>query len=81
MKGYNIINLQDMIDELGEDRVKTILLTFMSKYNRDVQEFLHNKAIEFSKQSISRTHLVFASFKGKPVLVGYFFFKCKIYYG
>lgn len=77
MKGYNIVNLQDMIDELGEDRVKAILLTFSSIHNRDVEYFLHKKAIEFSRQSISRTHLVFASFKSKPVLVGYFSLSAK----
>lgn len=34
--------------------------------------FLKNKAIQFIKQSLAKTHLVFASYKEKPVLVGYF---------
>lgn len=34
--------------------------------------FLHNKAIEFSKQGLAKTHLIFAPYKGKNVLVGYY---------
>jgi hypothetical protein len=61
-----------MLEQLGEERVKNILSSFSSPLNEDVEYFLHHKAIEFDIQSISKTHLVFASFKKKPVLVGYF---------
>lgn len=71
LKGYVIVNLEDMIAELGEDMVKSILLDF-SCLNRDVENFLHNKAIEFSKQSLSKTHLIFCSFKSEMVLIAYF---------
>ena len=49
IKGYNIINLDDMLAELGEDRVKSILSDFSCPLNRDVENFLHTKAIEFSQ--------------------------------
>lgn len=71
-KGYQIINLEDMILELGEDMTKHILLNFSCPLNRDVEHFLHNKSIEFSKQSLARTHLVFCSYKSELVLVAYF---------
>jgi len=36
-KGYQIINLEDMILELGEDMTKHILLNFSCPLNRDVK--------------------------------------------
>lgn len=72
MTGYKIINLIDMISEVGEDETTNILSTFYCPRNRDVEFFLKKKAIEFSKMGLSRTHLVYASYKKEPVLVGYF---------
>lgn len=71
--GYIQINLVEMIDQIGEDSVSSILSNFSSGgLNLDVEEFLKEKAIVFSRQGWSATHLVFASYKDKPVLVGYY---------
>ena len=70
--GYNLINLADLLTELGEDRTKSILLAYCCPMNEDVEYFLKDKAIEFSKQGLAKTHLVFSSFQGEPVLIGYF---------
>lgn len=70
--GFKIIRLTEMLEQLGEERVDKILSSFTSPLNKDVEYFLHRKAKTFDKQSISKTHLVFASYKSKPVLVGYF---------
>jgi len=72
LTGYNLINLADMVKQLGEDRTKSILLTYCCPMNEDVEYFLKDKAIEFSKQGLAKTHLVFTSFQGEPVLIGYF---------
>ena len=72
MTGYIQVNLNNMLKELGENRVKDILSDFVCPLNYDIEYFLHNKAIEFAKQGLARTHLVFASYKDEPVLVGYF---------
>ena len=40
--------------------------------NKDVECFLHKKAIEFEKHNWSKTQLIFTSFKKQPVLVGYY---------
>lgn len=72
MTGYIQVNLNNMLKELGENRVKDILSDFVCPLNHDIEYFLHNKAIEFAKQGLARTHLVFASYKDEPVLVGYF---------
>ena len=36
------------------------------------EDFLHHKALPFSRQGIAKTHLVFASYRDAYVLVGYF---------
>ena len=72
MTGYFQTNLQDMLTELGEQKTREIISNFTCLYNEDVDYFLKTKAIEFSKQSLSKTFLVFASYKDEPVLVGYY---------
>lgn len=70
--GYLQINLSDLINRLGEDKTKLILSKYLCPSNSDVEEFLKIKSIEFNKQGIAITYLVFASYKGKPVFVGYY---------
>lgn len=72
MTGYNIVNLSDIVNHLGEVDTKKILDGFSCPLNADVEYFLKHKAIEFSRQSLSKTHLVYTSYKGEPVLIGYF---------
>lgn len=72
MAGYTQINLKDMIEELGEDRTKTILAGFSCPLNGDVEFFLKKKSIEFMKQGLASTTLVFVSYKEEPKLVGYY---------
>lgn len=62
-----------MLTGIGEDKTKTILSSFSCAHlNKDVDYFLHHKAIEFSKQGITKTHLVFTQYKDEVVLVGYY---------
>ncbi len=70
--GYNLVRLKDMIDELGEDRVSTILLRFSCPINKDVEYFIHRKAAEFAKQGLAVTYLLFTSYKKEMALIGYF---------
>ncbi len=72
MTGYGIVNLKELISEVGENQAKSVLSNFSCPLNNDVEYFLRSKAIEFSKQGIAQTHLVFASYKGALVLAGYF---------
>lgn len=70
--GYKIINLKDIYNNLGENRTKEILKEYKCELNNDVEYFLKEKAIEFSKQDISRTFIVMSQYQGKEVIVGYF---------
>lgn len=72
MDGYNIVNLKEFVEVLGEERVKETLSSFRCDKNLDVEEFLKYKAIEFSKQGIASTFLVFTSYKDEQVLIGYY---------
>lgn len=72
MTGYRVVNLKILVEELGEDRVKSILSDFSCPMNPDVEFFLSKKAIEFSKNGWAQTHLVFASYREEWVLVGYY---------
>ncbi len=72
MLGYTKINLRDMSEKMDPEQIKAILSDFSCPYNKDVDEFLQLKAMEFSKQQLASVYLVFASYMKKPVLVGYF---------
>ncbi|MCK1214679.1 GNAT family N-acetyltransferase [Streptococcus uberis] len=70
---YKIISLDDLINALGEDTLKTeILPTFksISEEPNDIESFLHNKSISFEKTAIASTYLVFQ--KETNILVGFF---------
>ena len=47
------------LETLGEDRVKSILANFSCEVNKDVEYFLRQKAVEFAKQGLSETQLVY----------------------
>lgn len=70
--GFWQSNLRDLLAELGEERTSEILSAFECPLNLDVQSFLREKAILFSKHGYASTYLVFASYQGSVVLVGYY---------
>ena len=78
MTGYNLVNLAELIDAIGEERTQTILSSYYCELNRDVEDFLKHKAIEFARQGIAATYLVFTSYRDKPVLCGYFALASKV---
>lgn len=71
-QGYKIVRLDFIVEQIGESETKQYLRDFISPLNKDVEDFLYNKAIEFSKQGIAKTHLVIASFQNEDKIAGYF---------
>lgn len=71
MEEYLQINLNNLLKKLGEDETKFILSNFSCAVNKDIEDFLLNKAIEFNNIGFAKTHLVFLKDE-KPNLVGYF---------
>lgn len=72
MDDYYIISLKDMISEMEEGEVKSRLSSFSCPLNSDIEHFIRDKAIEFSKQNIAPTKLVYAPHNGGRVLCGYY---------
>ena len=72
MTGYKILTIDKMLETIGEDRLNTILSEFCCPLNADIEDFIRHKAVQFSKQGLAKTHLVFASYRDAYVLVGYF---------
>ena len=70
--GFWQSNVRDLLAELGEERTSEILSAFECPLNPDVQSFLREKAILFSKHGYASTYLVFASYQGSVVLIGYY---------
>lgn len=81
MSGYIGINLKDILfdETLGESAAKNVLSSFSCPLNPDVEHFLKYTAIEFTKQSISSTYLIMASYREEYVLAGYFTLANKIF--
>lgn len=69
---YKVINIKDIYKSLGEANTKDIIKDFECELNPDVEYFIKEKAIEFSKQDIAETFIVLASYKNEMVIVGYF---------
>ena len=71
---YVEINLAELLKGIGEDETKHILSSFYCPLNSDVESFLKTKAIEFSKQGIAKTQLVFwaSEDEAEKELVGYY---------
>lgn len=66
------ISIIDMLNLYGEDPCKEILSTFICPLNLDVTDFIHTKAIEFAKQRIAITFLVFRETPKGTILAGYY---------
>lgn len=69
---YYILNLGDMIKEIGEEMCKHQIANFSCSLDPDIDLFLKEKAIIFENMDLSRTYLVYTSFQDEKVLVGYF---------
>ena len=67
-----LFHLGDLLNEIGEDKCLEIFSNFSCPLDDDVEFFLKEKAIIFQRMNIARTYLVYATYKDKPVLVGYF---------
>ena len=58
MNAYTTVNVLDMIDVIGEDRVNQILSDFSCPKNDEIENFIKKNAIDFAKRKMSITHLV-----------------------
>ena len=69
---YNDTNLDSLYEALGEKRLQEILDEFECNKNIEVEKFLKEKAIQLSKQGISKTYIVTTLIDEDNIIVGYF---------
>ena len=55
---FRIVNLLDLLQKASLDDVHDFLCTFSCPLNAEIEDFIKNKSIDFSRQKISITHLV-----------------------
>ena len=72
MADFLRINLNQLLENVVEDKTKIMLSSFSCPMNSDVEYFLHNKAIDFSKMGWAKTHLIYWKEGSELELVGYF---------
>lgn len=78
MEGFNIASLGLLLETIGEEKTQSILADYSCPINADIEDFLLHKAVAFDRQSIAKTHVVFADYKERPVMVGYFTIASKV---
>ena len=71
MSEHIIINILDLLDNLGESDTKNVLSEFSCPLNPEIENFLQNNALEFAKSKKSITYLVFDD-EEQERFVGYF---------
>lgn len=59
MSGYTVVNILDLLNEIGEEEVKLVLSDFSCPLNDEICRFVEKDAIEFAKKKSSITYLVF----------------------
>lgn len=72
-----VVSLNDLLNSMSEKEVSDFLTSFSSMKKsdgsiHDVEFFLKNKALEFEKCEITRTHLVLSTYRKKICIVGYY---------
>ena len=72
MINYVQTNILDILEYIGEDACQNILSSFICPLNPDVEDFIHTKAIQFAKQRIAVSYLVFVEQEEQKYLVGYY---------
>ena len=69
MGEHIIINILDLLDNLGEIDTKNVLSEFSCPLNQEIENFLQNNAVEFAK-SKSQLHILCLMMRNRSVLSG-----------
>ena len=56
---YPIINILDLIEDIGEDQVEALLSDFSCPKNHEIEHFVRTNAIDFAKRKMSITYGIF----------------------
>lgn len=70
--------MHELLENGGEDEVSSILSSFCCSMNHDIEDFARNKALEFNKQGIASTYLVFSYGESAASLEGFYTLAFKV---
>lgn len=69
----SVVSLKTLIEKKGKDNAKQVLLDFACPLNKEVETFIHEKAVDFERIGLGRTYLIYANDAvGNLVLVALF---------
>jgi hypothetical protein len=54
MSKFKVINILDLMEVVGENKLKSNLLQFRCPLNQEIEYFIFNNAMEFTKKKMSR---------------------------
>ena len=60
------VNILDLIDLMGEEKLRKVLSEFSCPKNLEIENFVRNNAVDFAKKKISITHIAMDE-NSKPV--------------
>jgi hypothetical protein len=72
MTSYHLVNLYWLLDSIPLHVAEDFLSGYSCPDNKDIEDFLRFKAIDFAKQGIAQTHLVVGDAHDEPELLGFF---------
>lgn len=58
MSNFQVVNILDMIETIGEDEVNSILSECSCTRNPEIENFVKKNAVDFAKKKMSVTYLV-----------------------
>lgn len=58
MSKFQVVNILDMIESVGEDATKSILSDFSCEKNLEIENFVKKNAVDFAKKKMSITYFV-----------------------
>ena len=76
-KNFYLLSLQYLIDNYSNNQIKKKLKSFKCSINKDIEEFLHNKAITFEKKLRDRTYILLDK---ETQIAGYFSIAISVLY-
>ena len=61
MNDFFVVNIQDLIQQIGEENVLLLLKDFISLKNPEIENFIRNRALDFVQRKLAVTYIVLDS--------------------
>ena len=58
MNGFLVVNIQDLIQQLGDENVFFLLNSFSAPKNKEIEKFIQERALDFVQRKLAVTYIV-----------------------